>query len=545
MIPTLFKYRFIMAKNRFANMAAAEKSAYAAAVLFVAGFIFFMVLIGLKKADMIVEIINPAAFQYFNYLSAAVLNVILLTAVSVEVFAEIEDIYYRRETQFVLQFPNDFSKYFIYKLIEISLKFIPVLILLTPLGMLYAFFFLKYYGAAVFMNFAIFFTFSLAVVLLFSSALVMGLTAVTARLLSFFKQRTLFLIAALVITILFCFYFPAVKEALSQKNQNKVSLASIYSAIKGAAGKFDILPAAILAEGANDFVKDNYSGLAANIFYSLAVTVASFFISYFINLILFYRDIGSLLDKMSLRQNSAGSIASFPFSGTLPALWRGAVYDEICHIMRKNVLLVFAVMLPAIFALPFYLPPKLFEAVRTSNKYWIMFAINSIIIMYGSEFMAGDLISKRSFMQLLRPMSVNLKDFLTAKIAFYWLIWTSLLLFTNSSWMYFMRLDIAEFIEMFILMIIWSAAASYLFYGAASISYAMILSKKDQDGLQPADPLIQIITFIVLGVMCVGSIKLYNSGIEMAFIFAYFLLWLAVSFIIFSAGVKALEKKEL
>ncbi len=526
-------------------MPMAEKFACVTAVLVIAGFVSMMTLIWVKNGDVICELINPATFQYFNYLSAVVLNIILLTAISVEAFTEVEEIYYRRETQFILQFPNDFSRYFIYKLIEISLKILPVLVLLFPLGLLYLFFFFKYYGAGIILSFVLYSLLSLIIVMIFSSSLVMAMAAITARLLSLFKQRTLFLIAALALVILFCFYFPALKDVLTQKNDNKNALANIHNTIKGAAQKFEFLPAAMLSEGVNGFIKDRYPGLFANIFYSLIVTIAAIVISFFINLIFFFRDIGSLLDKMSLRQNSSKSVAYFRPLVSMPAVWRGAIYDELCHIISKNVLLVSIVMIPVIFALPFYLPAKLFEAVRTSSKYWMIFAINSTVLMYGSEFMAGDLVSKRAFMQLLRPMSVKLKDFLEAKIAFYWLIWTCLLLFVNSSWMYFMRLDLGEFLEIFFLIIIWASAAPLICYGFGSLTYAKFSSKKDPDGLQPADPVIQIIVFVALAVMCVGAFRLHNMGFEMPSIYLYFFVWLAASYFAFSAGVNALEKKEL
>ena len=545
MIATLFKYKFMMIKNRFANMPAAEKLAYATAALVITGFVSIMTLMCVKKGEMISELINPATFQYFNYLSAVVLNAVLLAAISVEAFTEVEEIYYRRETQFILQFPNDFSRYFIYKLVEISLKIIPVLVLLFPLGLLYLFFFFKYYGAGVIINFALYSSLSLIIVMIFSSSLVMAMAAVSARLLSLFKQRKLLLIAALAVVIIFCFYFPALKEALSRKNENKNTLANIHNTIKGAAQKFDFLPAAMLSRGVNGFVEGEYRGLFANVFYSLTETMAAIVISFFINLIFLFRDAGSLLDKMSLRQNSSRSVAYFLPLAKMPAVWRGAIYDEFCHVIRRNVLLVFIVMIPVIFALPFYIPPKFFEAVRTSCKYWIIFALNSIVLMYGSELMAGDLINKRAFMQLLRPLSVKLKDFLTAKIVFYWLTWACLLLFMNSSWLYFIGVNAGEFLEIFFMIILWSAAAPLVSYGLGSLAYAKFSSKKDPDGLQPADPVIQVIVFIALMVMCVGAFRIYNTGFEIPAICLYFSIWLAASFFALSAGVKALEKKEL
>ncbi|HNY11160.1 MAG TPA: hypothetical protein PKK26_06170 [Candidatus Wallbacteria bacterium] len=545
MISILFKYRLIMNKNRFANMPVAEKIAYALVVLVITAFVLIMTGMCLKKADKIIEFINPSTFEYFNFLGAVVLNLILMAAISIEAFAEVEDIYYRRETQFILQFPNDFSIYFIYKLVEISLKIIPVLVLLFPLGLLYVFFFVKYYGAAVAMNFILYSSLSLVIILMFSSALVMALAAAIARLLSFFRQRTIGLMLAIGFIVILCFYFPVLKDCLTQKSENKNALANIYNTIKVSANKFEFSPVSILAEGANSFVNAISRGLLADIFYSLLVTIAAIVISYYINLIFFFREMGSLLDNMSLRQNSSRSMLYFRPLESMPAVWRGAIYDETCHVLRKNFLMVFIFMVPAIFAMPFYLPPKFFEAVRAANKYWAIFVINSTILMYGSELMAGDLINKRAFMQLLRPMSVKLKDFLAAKIFFYWLIWASLLLFVNSSWAYFLRLDIFEFLEVFFLIVIWSAVAPLICYGVGSLAYAKFSLKKDADGFQPSDPAVRIIVSIILTVMCIGSFRLYNSGLEMAYIYVYFLAWLAASFFTLRAGARALEKKEL
>lgn len=547
MISTLIRYRITMQKNRFATMPLAEKLAYALAGAVILAFVAVITAIFVDRADRVTGIVTPAVFPYFNYLCVLILNGLLMTAAFIEAVSEVDELYYRRETQFIAQFAHKYHKFFIFKLIDISVKTVPVLLLLFPFYLLYIFYFIKHHNLTAAVYFAAFSMLAAPIVLAFFASLTLFMAVIIARLLAFFRQRTLVLISVLGFIIAASVCLPALKSAQNEKpgadKSREIKMA--YDRVRSATAGLDYLPASKLGEALTLAVGLDFAGAVRAAAWSLLLTLAAMLVSFYVSGILLMKDIGCLMDNITLRQGTAASLAYIWPMKALPPLWRGAAYDEIIHAMRKNTIIAFVIMIPAFFALPFYLPDKFFEAVSGIEGCWVIFAINCVILMYGSEIMIADIVSKRHSLQLLRSMPVDIESFMKAKAVFHSLIFTVMLLIAGGPWIYFMKLNAAELSGIVFLAALWSAAGSLLCHGAGCLAGGLFSMRKESDGLAPYDPASAITVFILLSVMCIGAFRLQKMGFSLIVIFAYLAVWMAASYCALVKGAALLEKKEL
>lgn len=546
MISTLARYRLIMLKNRFATMPAAEKLAYAAAALVIIAFIGIITKIFMSRMDRVLALVTPAVFKYFNYVCIVMLNMILAAAIFIEAFTEVHEIYYRRETQFLNQFPHEYSSYYIFKLFDISLKMAPVLLLLFPFYLIYAIFFSTYFSAAKAAAFVAFTAFAIPVSLFFSASLSLVFTVVIARILSLLRQRTIILLALLGFAASVAFYLPMIRQGAVQgvREGDAGGLRTAYERVKEVTVKLETLPPFILGDALTLAAEGDLTGAGRRCAAALFITALAAVAGYYISRSFLFRDIGMLMDSISLRQGSTGSLGYFGPLAALPPVVRGAVYDEIAHSMRKNSIISFVLMFPAILVVPFYLPPKFFEAVRGKEGYWVVFMINCIVLLYGSELMASDVVSKRSSLQLLRAMPVRLADLMLSKAAFYASAFGAALAVSISPWLYFMGFGVAGAAEAFALTAVWSMAASLICHGASCLAGGMFSLKRDPDGLLPADPAVGILAFILLGVMCIGSFRLQKIGVPVPAITLLLALCAFAGYLALKKGASMLEKKE-
>lgn len=527
-----------------------EKAAYSLAALVIAAFVVIISALFIKNSNLIVKNINLSNICYINFFCALGLNFILLLSVVVEAFEEINAVFYRRETQFLLQFSNDGRHYFFYKLIAISFKIMPVLVLLFPFYLMHVFFFFHNFGIAALMSFLLFSLLSLPVILVFFAALSMGLCVLLARLLSLLNQRTLILLSVLFMTVFLSFYFPDFKNILTLKQTaGETAPERLFKSLSSAAVYFEFFPASFLAEALSALIKNDHKIFISNIAYSLFSTFMAVAAGFFITRRFLLKDLGCLMDGISARQGSDGSIKCFWPLTLAPPLWRAAIIDETAHLLRQNLTLIIIFMAPAIFAAPFYLPEKMIAAFisspLSSGPSWIIFLINSVVMVQFTDLMAADINSKRSFLPLMRTLPVKIFDFIKIKVCFYFLLEAFILVAVCAPWKYFLGLGARESLENFIITILWSAASAVICYGTALIAAALFSPKKDPDGLTISNPAIQILDFIFVTIFCLGLIKLKLADFSNLSLICYITAWLAVFFAALIKGSAMLDNKEL
>jgi hypothetical protein len=539
-----------MFKNRAAGMPLPEKAAYSLAALVIAAFVVIISAIFIKNSDSIVKNINLSNIYYINFFCALGLNSILMLSVIVEAFEEINAVFYRRETQFLLQFSDSGRHYYFYKLIAISFKIMPVLVLLFPFYLMHLFFFFYNFGIAALMFFLLFSLLSLPVILVFFAALSMGLCVLLARLLSLLNQRTLILLSVLFMAVFLSFYFPDFKNILTSKQTaGETAPERLFKSLSSAAVYFEFFPASFLAEALSALIKNDHKIFISNIAYSLLSAFMAVAAGFFITRRFLLKDLGCLMDGISARQGSDGSIKCFRPLTLAPPLWRAAIIDETAHLLRQNLTLIIIFMAPAIFAAPFYLPEKMIAAFisspQSSGPSWIFFLINSLVIVQLTDLMAADINSKRSFLPLMRTFPVKIFDFIKIKVCFYFLLAAFILVAVCAPWKYFLGLGARESLEIFIITILWSAASAVICYGTALIAAALFSPKKDPDGLTISNPAIQILDFIFVTIFCLGLIKLKLAGFSNLSLIYYITAWLAVFSAALIKGSAMLDNKEL
>jgi len=539
-----------MFKNRAAAMPLPEKAAYSFAALIIFAFVVITSLLIIKNSNSIVNNINLSNICYINFFCALGLNFVLMLSVIVEAFEEIHVVFYRRETQFLLQFSNSGRYYYLYKLIAISFKIMPVFVLLFPFYLMHLLFFFYTFNMATLFFFLLFSLLSLPVISVFFAALSMGLCVLLARLLSLFNQRTLILLSVLLTAVFLSFYFPDFKNILAPKLKAGEKITErLYKSFSSASVYFKFFPASFLADALSALVKNDVKTFISNIAYSLFSTFVTIAAGFLITRRFLLKDLGCLMDRISARQGSDGSIKSFWPLTLAPSLWRAAIIDETAHLLRQNLTLIIIFMAPAIFAAPFYLSKKMLDAIIFSplshGPRWIFFVINSLVIIQLTDLMASDINSKRSFLPLMRALPVKIFDFIKIKAVFYFLLEAFILTAVCAPWTYFLSLSALETLKIFLITISWSAASIVICYGTALLSAALFSPKKDPDGLSLSNPAVQILDFAFVTVFCVGLIKLQFAGFSSLSLIYYIIAWFAVFSAAFIKGSAMLDNKEL
>ena len=550
MISTLIKYKILMFKNRAAGMPLPEKAAYSLAALVITAFVIIISALFIKNSDAIVKNINLSNIYLIHFFCALGLNFILMLSVVVEAFEEINAVLYRRETQFLLQFSSGCRHYFFYKLIAISFKIMPVLVLLFPFYLMHLFFFIHNFGITAALFFLLFSALSLPAILVFFAALSLGLCVLLARLLSLLNQRTLILLSVLFMAISLCYYFPDfINNLTSKRLGNETAPERLFKSLSSAAAYFKFFPASFLAEALSASIKADAKLFISNIAYSIFSAFMAVAVSFLITSRFLLKDLGCLMDAIAMRQGFDGSIKSVWPLTLMPSLWRAAFIDETAHLLRQNLTLLIIFMVPALFAAPFYLPEKMKAAFAhlqsTAEPAWILFLINSLVIIQLTDLMAADTNSKRSFLPLMRSFPVKTFDFIKIKVCYYFLLEAFLLVIVCAPWIYYMGLGARKNFEIFIITILWSAASVIICYGTALMAAALFSPKKDPDGLKTSNPAIQILDFIFVTAFSIGLIKLQLTGLSNSILAVYIIVWGAVFALVLAKGAALLDKQEL
>lgn len=539
LIIILFKNNLNLFRNRAANMTPLERITYFFFVLIVIGFVCIIFATMAKHHGNIVTTLKTETFPAFNAIMSLLFGTTLLLAVVGNASRSVQDIFQRRETTFVLQFPHEFSGYFIYKLASISISSTPVLVIFSPIFALYLIFFHYNASPGVFVGMMTYFTFSITYMLVFCACLSLILAMGIAKLLSMFKVRTISTFFLVIIFSLALIYHPALKNKMdvADKVVRGKQALDLDGISKSSSVFIKHYPPIVAMHGVEYFVTFDAAAFWWRLVYCVFSLASVLVGAYIVTAKMLLGDVGCIADNISTVQNSETSFGYLSVYCGVSHITRGAIYDETSHMMRSMQIYISAIGLFACVIIPYFAGRD--EVVK---MYPIMFpTVSFMLVFFIYDHLLSDLIVKRSFLHLMRSFSTGLFNLISAKALFHSIFWSIALSVANLSWFYVAGLDAMAYFHHSVLIALLVSAFIYTCYGTGFLAASLFSLNNDKDGVSSINPAVQTMTFLAASLVMAVACYMLLFSYEYPGIYAVLSCVIAFSVVAMKFGANRLN----
>jgi len=527
-----------MLKNRFGMASSEEKYFYAALGAFIAFFFFIMTKLVFKYFPEINGIITKSGLENFNFLISAIIHAVFLPSIAIEAFGDATALYRNGETPFLLQFPIGNFRFFVFRFFLKCARLSLVFFLLYPFLIIYFFYFSQtgaYKCAAVFP--ILFFTVIFS--LLFFSSLLILFSSVITRALSRFKHDILLAAVFLIITASMIFSYGQLKGGVKDNDGVGIDYSVNTSAVVVCIKNSPVTALLNLTA-----IKDSN---AAPLLYSAAVSLfiifLTFLASFLVSNSLVINDIGQLNDNVHLRQSSSKSLGYFYPIRDLPHLFRAVIYEQVCYIRRRLSAFFIAVSIPFCAVMPFFVPDKFLNKLLEGDFRPPLFLIAGVLLLSMLEYSASNIFEKPCFLDIIKPMPIRVRTFLSVKSLFYSILFAAAMLIISPAWL-FKRAETGDILEVIVTFALWGTGFSFFSIGFTCFFRSMINSSSFSDRSVGSD-INDSVSGIVVGIFTLMPFMAAVIGLRGAAFLFFMAVWFLISAAMFNKGCENLEKLEL
>jgi|GEM_PF-6849208 len=551
MIGILFRSKLRMLKNQITKASIFELGGYVC-IISMAFLMCFMVAKAFIFADpeFLFSWVSSAGIPLLNSVSIFLIHLFFMASLGATL-TDTTAVLWSAEATYLLRFPFSHIKFFLFQLISTAIQMLPTFTLLTPLALVYLYFFYRTLSLPLFITFIVVIAVLITLLMFFLSSIIIFIACLKAKLLSYFKQRTLFIITLMIFAkILWSIFYPAYNGFVSDSSlaAGVMRVINNQGGFSGIIGKYS--PSSQLIKMISFFSDFNYILLMERFIYSLFVIFLTMAATIFLLKLFFFDDLGLLVENAHLKQCTTTSMKYiFPLN-KMPSLIRGIIYDDFIHFMRFGSLGFLLIAVPIIFSVVAldtslaFLPSLMSKMIRDlyTGKGVFLYCSNiSLLYLILSDGFKSELSAKSDFFPLMRCLPVRLKSILFIKCFTNGVCLFALNLICLGCWMHVMDFSIREVCLAFFLAGFIGFLGPFFGMGIDVLVIALLSDSQKVSGSHP----VLIFSSLLSIALMFGSILYPLQEGKIYILPLVFIFWAIAVTKIFSHGIRLMENKDL